>query len=66
MKASYTIQCVHPESGQTACWIFSGDSHRLPGTSISPVFDDVIFLYHWMKNNGWQVTEGAVLKCHKK
>lgn len=61
MKGHYTIQCVHPETQKTGCWIFSGDNHRTPGTSLSPLFSDLTGLFRWMHENGWHTY--GVLEC---
>jgi hypothetical protein len=65
MRAHYTIQCVHPDTGKTGCWIFSGDDHRKIGTSLSPVFSDLTGLYRWFAANGWQHVQSSVLDCEK-
>lgn len=61
--ASYTIQCVHPETGKTGCWVFSGQDHRQPGTSISPFFPDIVPLHEWLRDNGWEAF--GCLQCRK-
>jgi len=48
----YTCQCTHPETGKTGCWLFDGDSHRKPGTTLSPVFPDLMNLYDWLGKQG--------------
>ena len=63
--AHYTIQCDHPETKETGCWIFKGSSHRKPGTSLSPVFKDCVALYRWMRENGWEHTPGGILDCRR-
>ena len=64
MKANYTIACGHPETGKNGSWIFSGDNHRKPGTSLSPFFSSVQYLYEWMRDNGWTMTPGTAMGCH--
>lgn len=54
MRYGYTIQCQHPESGKTGCWLYSGNDHRQGGTAISPVFSDLYDLFRWMMANGWE------------
>ena len=63
MKAQYTIQCEFPLTKQTGCWIFSGDSHRIPGTAISPLFPDLHGLFEWMNANGWELSAHAPTGC---
>lgn len=53
-EARHTIACTHPESGTDGCWIFSGSDHRVPGTSLSPVFPDLGELFTWMGTHGWR------------
>lgn len=52
-RARHTIQCTHPETAKTGNWLFSGDNHRTPGTTLSPVFTDMMQLTRWMKQAGW-------------
>lgn len=54
--ARFTICCVHPELKKTGSWLFTGESHRIPGTSISPFFNDVAELFKWANSNGWRET----------
>ncbi len=48
----YTCQCDHPETKKTGCWLFDGDDHRKPGTTLSPVFSDLAYLYEWLARMG--------------
>lgn len=53
MTAHVAIQCVHPETRQTGCWLFTGESHRIAGACVSPVFDDLANLFTWAGDNNW-------------
>lgn len=53
MKARLTIQCIHPETRKVGNWLFSGDNHRTKGTSLSPVFRDMVETNEWLVMNGW-------------
>lgn len=50
----HTIQCLHPELGITGCWAFLGDDHRMPGTTVSPVYGSVGDLLAWTGRMNWQ------------
>lgn len=52
-RARYTMQCIHPESGQTGDWLFTGDDHHVPGTSLSPLFPDILRFHQWKEQAGW-------------
>ncbi len=66
MKAQYTIQCTHPETGRQGCWIFRGDTHRAAGTSLSPFFPDLLDLFRWFRLNGWELSSHAPTGCIQK
>lgn len=51
--AQVAIQCIHPETRKQGCWLFVGDSHRIPGTAVSPFFNDLVELFKWAPENGW-------------
>ncbi len=53
LLASLAIQCVHPDTGETGCWLFGGESHRNPGSAKTPVFKDLADLFQWLAPNGW-------------
>jgi hypothetical protein len=55
----YTCHCTHPDTGTDGCWLFRGDDHRKPGMAISPLFNDLLPLWDWMKANGWRSTPGG-------
>ncbi len=58
--AQVAIQCDHPETGKTGTWLFTGESHRIPGTSVSPVFPDCYTLFkEFCQPNGWINTHGG-------
>lgn len=58
-EARMAIQCVDPDTRETGSFHFVGDSHRLPGTRVSPVFSDCALLFAWAKNNGWESLPGT-------
>jgi hypothetical protein len=56
--ADCAIQCIHPETGETGCWLFTAGNHRAKGTTVSPVFDDVVDLFLCAKLNQWEEIAG--------
>lgn len=58
MTAKYTVQCTHPDTGETGCWLFAGESHRQPGSALCPVMPDLLALFRWMHQNGWRTLDG--------
>lgn len=61
-----TAQCQDPETGKTGCWAFEGDDHRKIGTRISPVFDDLANLFHWLNTNGFTQVPGTLATRYTK
>lgn len=63
--ADIAIQCVHPETKSTGCWLFVAGNHREHGTSVSPLFDNLAPLYGWMRENGWKtIGRRAIYQKH--
>jgi hypothetical protein len=54
LHARSVIQCVEPDTGEIGCWLFTGDSHREPGSRVSPVFSDCLELFTWCRRNNWR------------
>lgn len=54
IEAQVAVQCVHPDTGEIGAWLFIGDSHRKPGSAVSPVFPDCYTLFkEFTQPNGW-------------
>lgn len=53
INAQVAIQCKHPETHKLGCWLFTGPSPRIIGTSVSPVHEDLVALFKWAGDNGW-------------
>jgi hypothetical protein len=51
--ARVAIQCKCPDSGETGSFIFTGESYKISGSRVSPVFPSLLDLYEWNKTNGW-------------
>jgi hypothetical protein len=47
MKARLAIQCHCPETGAEGSFLFTGESHRTPGSRVSPVFPGLVELFNW-------------------
>lgn len=56
LLATYTVQCTFPETGETGCWLFSGEDHKKEGTAISPFFKDLGEFFKWCYANEWEET----------
>lgn len=52
MEYRLSVQCTHPESGRTGCFI-----HDTEGHSVSPLFADLAAALPWMYKNGWKLDE---------
>ena len=63
MNAGYTVQCLHPEHQKIGCWVFTGDDHTAPGTTLSPLFTNLQGLFQWMNDNDWSIF--GTLRCRK-
>ena len=44
------VQCTAP-SGKRGTFIVANSDSDEP---VSPVFDDLVYLFHWMREHGWQ------------
>ena len=64
-EAQFTMQCTHPETNEVGCWLFHGDDHKVPHTSLSPMFYSTTGLLDWMHNHSWAVVEGEPFKAQK-
>lgn len=61
--ARTTTQCIDPETGETGCWLYTGESHRITGSRISPLFPDLYPLFQWLDKNQWERTGTAYVKA---
>lgn len=52
--ATRTIQCTHPDTGETGDWLFICGDHRAKERSVSPCFSELFDLYRWAKENNWE------------
>lgn len=64
--AKLAIQCTDPDSGEVGCFLFTGDSHRIEGSRCSPVFDDLVPLFNWTKDNAWEERSIGVAMHYRK
>ena len=39
--AQLAVQCLCPDTGLEGTFLFTGDSHRIKGSRVSPIFEDV-------------------------
>jgi len=54
--AKAAIQCICPETGIEGSFFYTGKSHRIPGTRVSPVHSCLSTLYPESKKIGWVET----------
>jgi len=60
--AKVAIECINPDTKETGDFLFAGDSHRTPGSSLSPVFSDRYELHKWCVANGWKAEDRGYIK----
>ena len=60
---SYCIQCMDRTSGKTGDFIFKNDKYK---HAISPVFDDLMELYAYMRKRGLVTGGLADFKVYKE
>jgi hypothetical protein len=52
------IQCTCPDTGETGCFLFSGETHRAAGSRVTPVFADCVALFSALRGQWEQVGHG--------
>lgn len=52
--ARLAMQCTHPVLKKTGTWLFTGDSHRIVGSGVSPLFADCLECFEWARNNNFE------------
>lgn len=57
--AREAIQCVCPDTGETGSFLFTGESHRNPGSRVSPIFSGLAGVFEWANANGWESESGV-------
>lgn len=43
--ARVAVQCVCPDTGLTGSFLFTGETHRNPGSRVTPVYPDCASLF---------------------
>lgn len=51
--ARTAIQCICPDTGKTGSFLFTGESHRIQGSRVTPVFPDLAELFIFIKS-AWE------------
>lgn len=65
MQARIAVQCTCPDTGLTGSFAFTGESHRIKNTRVSPVCTCLTKLFPWLKANGWTEKPGGLCERGK-
>lgn len=55
-QAKAAICCICPDTGIEGCFLYTGESHRIPGTRVSEIHGSLAGLFPAIKLSGWRDT----------